>query len=110
MILMAMINCTKKLNSAYEIIRLKGYTSWAIGVSCATICRSFVKNTRNVFSVTTAVKGYHGIEQDVFLSLPCVLGENGITHTINQILDDQEIAQIQRSAKTLWEVQDGIKF
>jgi len=98
------------VNSAYEIIRLKGYTSWAIGVSCATICRSVVKNGRNVFSLTTAVKGYHGIKQDVFLSLPCVLGENGITHTINQILDDQEVAQLQRSAKTLWEVQAGIKF
>merc|ERR1712002_206609 len=32
------------INSAYEIIKLKGYTSWAIGVSCSTLARSILKN------------------------------------------------------------------
>jgi len=98
------------VNSAYEIIKLKGYTSWAIGLSCAALVRCIVKNQRNTCCVSTAVEGHHGIDQDVFLSLPCVIGENGITHTIKQILDDQEVAQLQKSAKTLWDVQSGIKF
>merc|ERR1712142_4430 len=98
------------VNSAYEIIKLKGYTSWAIGLSCANLVRCIVKNQRNTCCVSTQAQGYHGIEEDVRLSLPCVIGEKGITHVIKQVLDDQEVAQLQKSAKTLWDVQSGIKF
>jgi malate/lactate dehydrogenase len=47
--------------SAYEIIKLKGYTSWAIGLSVATLVQSLLGNTRNVYAVSTCVK--------VFLSI-----------------------------------------
>ncbi|CAL4123281.1 unnamed protein product, partial [Meganyctiphanes norvegica] len=98
------------INSAYEIIKLKGYTSWAIGVSCSTLARGIIKNLRNVFSVTCSVQGHHGIEKDVFLSLPCVVGEEGITHIIKQQLDPQECEQLQKSANTIFEVQAGLTF
>lgn len=42
--------------SAYEIIRLKGYTSWAIGLSVAILCFSIIRNTRNIFAVSVSVK------------------------------------------------------
>ncbi|KAL7639952.1 UNVERIFIED_CONTAM: hypothetical protein RMT77_009365 [Armadillidium vulgare] len=98
------------VNSAYEIIKLKGYTSWAIGLSVASLVNSVMKNMRACYAVSTAVQGYHGIEQDVFLSLPCVLGENGVTHVITQTLTEAEVNQLQSSAKTLWDVQSGINF
>ena len=85
---------TQVVQSAYEIIRLKGYTSWAIGLSCCTLAKAILKNTRGVYAVSTFVQvnrilhphwsvcefinllssqGVHGVEQPVFLSLPCVL-------------------------------------
>jgi len=98
------------VNSAYEIIRLKGYTSWAIGLSCASLVSSIMKNQRRAYSVSVNVQGHHGITHDVFLSLPAILGENGVTHIIKQTLTDDEIAQIQKSAETLAQVQAGIKL
>jgi len=98
------------INSAYEIIKLKGYTSWAIGVSCSTLARSILKNLRNVFCVSCSVKDHHGVTQDVFLSLPCVVGEDGITHIIKQKLDQGECEQLQKSSSTIFEVQDGLTF
>ena len=44
------------LFSAGEIIKLKGYTSWAIGLSCAAILSAILRNTRNVFALSTDVK------------------------------------------------------
>ena len=44
------------LFSAYEIIKLKGYTSWAIGLSVATLITSLLRNQHNVFAVSTLVK------------------------------------------------------
>ncbi|CAL4085303.1 unnamed protein product [Meganyctiphanes norvegica] len=98
------------VNSAYEVIRLKGYTSWAIGLSCAALTDAINKNQRSVHALSVAVQGKHGIDKDVFLSLPCVLGENGITHSINMKLEEEEEKQLQNSANTLAEVQNGIKF
>ncbi|XP_047495627.1 L-lactate dehydrogenase-like isoform X3 [Penaeus chinensis] len=98
------------VNSAYEIIKLKGYTSWAIGLSVASLVSSIVKNMRACYAVSVAVQNYHGIDKDVFLSLPVVLGENGVTHVIKQTLTEAEMAQLQQSANTLWDVQAGIQF
>lgn len=44
------------LYSAYEIIRLKGYTSWAIGLSVSILTKAILKNTRNVYAVSTFVE------------------------------------------------------
>ncbi|CAG0924615.1 unnamed protein product [Notodromas monacha] len=60
------------------------------------------------FSILT--QGYHGIEQDVFLSLPCVLGENGVNSVVLQNLSKQERIQLQRSASTLGSVQEGVAW
>lgn len=98
------------VNSAYEVIKLKGYTSWAIGTSCAVLTRSMLMNERAVYAMSTSVQNYHGIDKDVFLSLPVVLGENGVTHVIKQTLTQPEIAQLQSSANALWDVQAGIQF
>lgn len=56
------------------------------------------------------LKGLHGINNDVYLSLPCVVGENGVTDIIQQKLTDKERQQLQTSAGQLFEVQSGIKM
>jgi L-lactate dehydrogenase len=42
--------------SAYEVIKLKGYTSWAIGLSVAALAQSILRNGYNVHAVSTLVK------------------------------------------------------
>lgn len=42
--------------SAYDVIKLKGYTSWAIGLSVASITNSILKNMNNVHAVSTFIK------------------------------------------------------
>lgn len=44
------------VNSAYEVIKLKGYTSWAIGLSVASLASSILRNTSNVHAVSTLVQ------------------------------------------------------
>lgn len=53
------------VNAAYEVIKLKGYTSWAIGLSCADIASSILRNTNSVKAVSTLVEGIHGIDKEV---------------------------------------------
>jgi len=42
-------------SSAYEVIKLKGYTSWAIGLSVATLAQSILRNGFNIHAVSTLV-------------------------------------------------------
>ncbi|GLH00207.1 L-lactate dehydrogenase [Gryllus bimaculatus] len=102
---------TRVIRSAYEVINLKGYTSWAIGLSTAHIVKAILGNTLQVLPVSTYIKGCkHGMDKEVFLSLPCVLGENGVTHIIKQPLTDEEKALLHKSANLMHEIQMGIKF
>ncbi|XP_060986564.1 L-lactate dehydrogenase A-like 6B [Dama dama] len=96
--------------SAYEIIKMKGYTSWAIGLSVADLTESILKNLRRVHPVSTRIKGLYGINEEVFLSVPCILGESGITDLIKVKLAPEEEARLQKSAKTLWDIQKELKF
>ncbi|VDP01102.1 unnamed protein product [Soboliphyme baturini] len=100
----------KVIDSAYEIIRLKGYTSWAIGLSVSSICSSIMRNLRQVYALSVNIKGMHNINEEIYLSLPCVIGENGISHIIHQNLSERELADLQRSAKTLHEIQSQLNL
>ncbi|KAF6339660.1 lactate dehydrogenase B [Rhinolophus ferrumequinum] len=97
------------VESAYEVIKLKGYTNWAIGLSVADLIESIFKNLSRIHPVSTMVKGMYGIENEVFLSLPCILNARGLTSVINQKLKDDEVAQLKKSADTLWDIQKDLK-
>ncbi|XP_010161189.1 L-lactate dehydrogenase B chain isoform X1 [Antrostomus carolinensis] len=97
------------VESAHEVNRLKGYVSWAIGLSVADICETMLKNLCRIHSVSVLVKGMYGIENDVFMSLPSVLSASGLTSVINQKLKDDEVAQLKKSAESLWNIQKEIK-
>ncbi|KAG7522739.1 L-lactate dehydrogenase A chain [Solea senegalensis] len=96
------------VDGAYEVIKLKGYTSWAIGMSVANLVESIVKNMRKVHPVSTLVKGMYGVKDEVFLSIPCVLGNSGLTDVINMTLKPEEQKQLVKSAETLWDVQKDL--
>lgn len=55
------------------------------------------------------LQGMYGIENEVFLSLPCILNARGLTSVINQKLKDDEVAQLKKSADTLWNIQKDLK-
>nr|XP_012423289.1 PREDICTED: L-lactate dehydrogenase C chain isoform X4 [Odobenus rosmarus divergens] len=98
------------VESAYEIIKLKGYTSWAIGLSVTDLAGSILKNLRRVHPVSTMVKGLYGIKEEIFLSIPCVLGRNGVSDVVKVNLNSEEEAFFKKSADTLWNVQKELIF
>ncbi|KAL6848482.1 hypothetical protein ACP4OV_021776 [Aristida adscensionis] len=93
------------VDSAYEVIGLKGYTSWAIGYSVANLVASLLRDQRRIHPVSVLAAGFHGIagEQEVFLSLPARLGRGGVLGVVDMELTEEEARRLRRSAKTLWE-------
>ncbi|CAN0908529.1 L-lactate dehydrogenase A [Linum grandiflorum] len=99
------------VQSAYEVINLKGYTSWAIGYSAANLARSILRNQRRIHPVTVLAKGFYGIEGgEVFLSLPALLGRGGALSVTNVHMTDEEAQRLRDSAMTILEVQSQLKI
>ncbi|KAJ8737505.1 hypothetical protein PYW08_000100 [Mythimna loreyi] len=96
---------TQVVQSAYTIIKLKGYTSWAIGLSISQIVKAVLTNSTRVHAVTTCVQGEHGVADEVFLSLPCVLGRSGVQDIIRQPLSHSERNLFHKSAAIMTDIQ-----
>ncbi|GLH00212.1 L-lactate dehydrogenase [Gryllus bimaculatus] len=101
---------TKVVRSAYDVIQLKGYTSWAIGLTGASVTRSFLRNTGEINAVSIFAKGYFGIDKDVYLSLPCVLGRGGVSHVLRMRLTEEEACRLRKSADVIHEVVCSVKL
>jgi L-lactate dehydrogenase len=96
------------VDGAYEVIKLKGYTSWAIGYSAASLVKSLLRDQHRIHPVSVCAKGFHGIEDEVFLSLPAELGRSGIIGILNIPLTEKETQKLQASAKALAEIQSKL--
>ncbi|KAL3922310.1 MAG: hypothetical protein SGILL_002274 [Bacillariaceae sp.] len=96
------------VNSAYNVIERKGSTNWAIGLTNASIGRAILYDTRNVMPLSTCVRGMYGMTEDVYLSVPCVVGAVGIHRTIELDLSDSERDSFAKTADTIWDIQKGI--
>jgi len=96
------------VDSAYDVIRKKGYTNWAIGLSIADIAKTVLEDQCRFIPVSTCVRGFKGVEEDVYLSLPSAIGVNGINHVQKLQLTDHETKLFVESAKRVWEVQSTV--
>ncbi|XP_054808050.1 L-lactate dehydrogenase B-like [Prosopis cineraria] len=94
------------VESAYEVIRLKGYTCWAIGYSVASLARTILRDQKKIHPVSVLANGFHGVYGgQVFLSLPAQLGRGGVLGVTNVHLTEEEAQKLRDSAKTIIEVQ-----
>lgn len=98
------------IDAAYEIIKAKGYTNWAIGLTVASIAESVLRNEHRVMPLSVPVKGRYGIGEDVYLSLPAVLGRDGVVSILTMPLDEEEEQKLRGSAAQIGKVQVGLKF
>lgn len=90
-------------DSAYEIIKRKGATYYGVAISVAHIASCIVNNTHTMLPVSTLTNGEYGLT-DVCLSLPSIVGNNGIESVLEIHLADNELKQLNKSAKALKEI------
>lgn len=98
---------TRVQRAADDIIERKGYTNWAIGAVIARLTTAILNDQRSVLPVSARLSGEYGIS-DVCMSLPNVVGRNGIEASLPPRLDDEEISQLINSAAVLKESLAGI--
>ena len=96
----AMIEYVRK--SGGKIIANKGATFYAVSASVVQLCKKLVAASESTATVSTMMHGEYGIE-DVVLSMPCVVGSDGIEMQVPVNLNDEEKVKLQESARILKE-------
>ena len=86
--------------AGYRIIEGKGYTSFGVATAIVRICEAVLRNERTVLPVSTLLTGQFGLS-DFYLSLPCILGENGVERTLLPELDENEFAVLRSSGEKI---------
>ena len=86
-----------------DVIRLKGGAGWAVGVSISEVVRAILLDEKRVLCVSSVPDGAYGIQGDVALSLPTIIGKSGIEGYLNVNLDKDEVEGIEKAAQVLRE-------
>ena len=86
-----------------EVIKRKGATFYAIALSVRKICDVILRNSDSVLTVSGLVNNRYGIT-DVCLSLPFIVGGNGIKGELSPKLLPSEEELLHKSADSLKEI------
>lgn len=73
--------------SGMDIIELKGYTSSGIALTVCRVVSAILFHSHSVLPLSVIPKGEYGLE-NVAMSLPCILGENGVEKILTIPLDE----------------------
>ncbi|MDX9991848.1 MAG: L-lactate dehydrogenase [Anaerolineales bacterium] len=87
-------------DSAYHIINYKGATYYAIGMALVRITAAILQDQNSVLTVSTLLEGEYGLKE-VCLSIPAMIGKEGIKRIVEARLPAQEQALLEKSAETL---------
>lgn len=86
--------------AAYEIIEAKGATYYAIGAGLLRITEAILRDQGTVMSVSTLIENFAGVN-DVYLSLPCIIGRHGVEQVLQLPLSEPERIKFQASAAVM---------
>jgi L-lactate dehydrogenase len=94
-------------NSAYEIIEKKKATYYGIAMSVKRICEAIVRDEKSILPISSIQHGQYGIE-GVALSMPAVVGKNGVETLVPIELNEAEQTALRQSAETLKQVLNDV--
>ncbi|MET0726565.1 MAG: L-lactate dehydrogenase [Leifsonia sp.] len=87
-------------NAAYAVIRGKGATNYAIGLSGARIVEAVLQDEHAVMPVSTVLNDYHGVD-GIALSVPSLVSATGVIPIRETPFSAQEEARLLASSEAL---------
>lgn len=86
--------------SAWTIFQTKGYTNYTVSIAVELIVRSIVEDSRYTLPVSVFIDGYCDV-YNCCLSVPCVIGRQGVHRRLETQLNEPETIAFQNCARTI---------
>lgn len=96
-------------DSAYEIIKRKGVTCYGIAMGVGRIAASIVRDEHAVLPISVVLDGQYGLE-GLALSIPSIVGRNGLEEILEIPLSGEEESALRSSAQQMQEVISTLKL
>jgi L-lactate dehydrogenase len=91
---------SKTRDAAYEIIKRKGATYYAVAAGLTRIVEAILRNQKTMLSVSSLIQDYYDFK-DVCFSLPTVISQEGVEWVLRLDLNPEEIEHLRHSAQVL---------
>ncbi|MCK6212326.1 L-lactate dehydrogenase [Georgenia sp. EYE_87] len=88
------------VTSAYRIIEGKGATNYAVGLAVVRIIEAVLRDEQRVLSVSSLLDDYLEIS-DVCLSVPSIVGKDGVGRRLVPVVTPHERDGLRRSAESV---------
>lgn len=95
-------------NAAYEVINRKGATYYGIAASTTRICEALLRDEKSILPLSVRLNGEYGIS-GVYLSLPAVVGRDGVEKVIAPNISEEETGKLCNSANILADAWNKVK-
>ncbi|MBS4216665.1 L-lactate dehydrogenase [Neobacillus rhizophilus] len=91
------------VKAAFDVLNGKGWTNAGVAQAAVTLAKAVLLDERSAYPVCTTLHGQYGYDGDVALSMPCIVGRNGVEQQLEIALDDQEMEWLHQSAEYIKE-------
>lgn len=95
---------------AYDVLNGKGWTNTGIAMGVVRLAKAVMYDERFVGPVSVTLQGEYGITEKVSLSIPCVIGKNGVEKRLPLALPEEEVNNLKHCAKTIRTILDSINI
>ena len=96
-------------NSAYEIINKKHATYYGIAMSVKRICEVIMRDEKSILPISHMIHGIYDID-GVSLSMPAIVGANGVESDVPINLNGEEALKLKESADALKKIIEKIEL
>lgn len=95
--------------AAYEVIDKKGATYYAIALAVSRICEAVFGDERSILTVSAPLSGEYGVE-NAALSVPSIIGGNGVESVIEIPFAEDEMKGLSESARLMRKLLDEVEI
>lgn len=96
-------------NSAYTIIEKKHATYYGVAMAVRRICTAVMRDEDCVLPVSSLMVGEYGLS-DLCISMPTIVGRNGVVARVPVSINDDEEKELQKSAAALKAIIEKVDF
>ena len=90
------------MKAGWNIVVGKGSTEFGIGAAATEVIRAILEDERKVLPCSTMLKGEYS-ETNVYASVPCIIGKNGVEEIIELNLTEKEQEEFYNSCELMKE-------
>ena len=97
------------VQSAFDVLHGKGWTSSGISRAAVSLAQAILRDDHSIHPVSALADGVLGFHGEVSLSLPAIIGADGVHQHLDITLNDWEQEHLAASAQAVTTIYESVR-